>query len=527
MDGWPGLNGWPSASVAVGLSGPAPSIVNGRASAGPGAVLNWSRHLPSGLALACVLVLAMLAMLRPLDHDESQYVAAAVLTAHGMLPYRDFAYLQTPLQPFAFAPVAAAAGAWTWPALRLVNALLGAIAIGSVYRAGLNAGADARTAAAAAALFGGCDVLLFSAGTARNDALPAACFALAIVGIVRGDTLTRTQAAAIGLTLATSAAVKISYALPAAAYGLYMLQRSSRDAAWVAVGAAPVAIFVAWTCWLSPAGFLFGTVMFPARAPLEFYADRPWKLSVFAKLLDLLKFSALGAALPAAAIVGGDAWRRRRTGPLDLLILAALVAAALPAPTWRQYLLPVLPPLFVGLAIAMRDRPPARRARAALLLFAAAGLAPPVASVAASAAWRKVPLVDAMRQAAAAGRAMDALGLNGPVVTLSPQLLPAARRLPDARFAAGPFYFRSHDLLGPAEERRLHLLSAKRAASALGEAPVALVGGPPSADRREALLERSLQQAFGGTPVAVPGTDLTLLVRPGTIRQERRVGSRR
>ncbi|MEG8053547.1 hypothetical protein QP185_10385 [Sphingomonas aerolata] len=76
-----------------------------------------------------------LALLRPVDHDESQYVAAAVLTAHGLLPYRDFAYLQTPLQPFLLAPIAVLTGAWTWPALRLTNALLGLATVAFVHAA--------------------------------------------------------------------------------------------------------------------------------------------------------------------------------------------------------------------------------------------------------------------------------------------------------------------------------------------------------------------------------------------------------
>ena len=70
---------------------------------------------PSRLWLLLALALAALAMARPIDHDESQYVAAAVLSAHGLMPYRDFAYLQTPLQPLLFAPIASLGGIWAWP----------------------------------------------------------------------------------------------------------------------------------------------------------------------------------------------------------------------------------------------------------------------------------------------------------------------------------------------------------------------------------------------------------------------------
>ena len=59
--------------------------------------------------------MVLLALIRPLKHDESQYVAAAVLTAHGQMLYCDFAYLQTPLQPFLFAPLA-----WLFGAGRVI-----------------------------------------------------------------------------------------------------------------------------------------------------------------------------------------------------------------------------------------------------------------------------------------------------------------------------------------------------------------------------------------------------------------------
>ena len=45
------------------------------------------------------------AAFRPIDHDEGQYVGAVAMMRFG-LPYRDFAYLQTPLQPLLFAPLA-------------------------------------------------------------------------------------------------------------------------------------------------------------------------------------------------------------------------------------------------------------------------------------------------------------------------------------------------------------------------------------------------------------------------------------
>jgi hypothetical protein len=50
------------------------------------------------------LLLGISLLTRPINHDEGQYVGAIALMRSG-LPYRDFAYLQTPLQPLLLAPL--------------------------------------------------------------------------------------------------------------------------------------------------------------------------------------------------------------------------------------------------------------------------------------------------------------------------------------------------------------------------------------------------------------------------------------
>ncbi len=462
------------------------------------------------LALGLAILFVTLALLRPVDHDESQYVAATVLTAHGLLPYRDFAYLQTPLQPYLFAPIALVAGAWTWPALRIVNALLGAATIACSHTAARTLGAKTKAALACAALFATCDILLFSIGTARNDALPAALLAAALPLIARAETgrATRHGALLVGLLLASAAAAKISYAFPALAYGLYALANRRHRPAAILLGTLPVIVFVAWSYTTSPAGFVFGTLTFPARGPAEYYASRPWKMSLPAKAIDTLKFLALGAALPALALVARDAWQRRKVGLFDALILAGLIAALLPFPTWRQYLLPALPALFVRLSLITC---PSRPWRIALMVFGAAGLAP---SIAALASPDGLSLAQALREGRAVGRILDRYGLQGPIATLSPQMLAAANRLPDAVFATGPFYFRSSRLLDPGQERALHLTS--RARAHLTGAPV-LTGGEAAETSGDAGLDHALATLAirsGYRSVAVPGTRFTLYVPP-------------
>lgn len=435
-----------------------------------------------------VLLLVVLAWARPLNHDESQYVAAALLVADGHLPYRDFAYLQTPLQPLLLAPLAALADEWAWPALRLANALLGAAMLLCVFAAARRAGAASGPALAAAALFASCDIFLFSVGTARNDALPAALFAAALIPIARAEagSASRGTAALAGLLLAAAAAAKVSYALPAGAYGLYVLADRRHRPLWVAAGAAPAVLGVAVAAWFDPAAFWFSTVTFPALAPEEYYAatGRGWRTGLGARIFDTVKFLALGPALLAIPIALRGRWREGRA--FDVLLAATVLASVLPAPTWRQYLLPMLPVLFLRLAVMLTRRAPDRRLRLALAAFAAIGFVPTIVALASG----RPAMPTAIRAADAVDSRLDRIGIGDGVVTLAPELL--AGRSPDPRFAAGPFYFRSRALLGLRDEQAFELVSHRRM-TLMGRPPALLTGAEAwtSGDPRlDAILDR-------------------------------------
>lgn len=394
-------------------------------------------RLPSPPALLAVvtIVLVALAWMRPIDHDESQYVASAVLSAHGLLPYRDYAYLQTPLQPLLFAPLAWTLGDWVYPGLRIVNALVGAATVGFTYAAARRMGARVEIALAVAALLACCDAFLFSVGVARNDALPAAMLAAAL-WLALAERRTWWSAALTGLLLAGAAAAKVSYAIPALTFGMFALFRREHRPLWVIVGALPIVALLGWMMALDPFGFLFGVVEFPGRAPAQYYeaSDRAWKLTFGTKAFDLLKFLALGPALLALAM---SRVRRAPPGLVGWMVAAGAVAALLPTPTWRQYLLPMLPPLFIWLAASWQARPPGRLMRVAFVVFACAGLAPSIEALAKG---------GGMREAVAETAALRRVAVAGPVATLSPQFLPASMTI-DPRFATGPFYFRSQGLI--------------------------------------------------------------------------------
>ena len=264
---------------------------------------------------------------------------------------------------------------------------------------------------------------------------------------------------------------------------------------------------------------------FPARAPDEYYRaiGKAWKLGVGMKLLDLLKFLALGPALLCLALASRFRWRAKGGRAIDWMLWAGLIAALLPAPTWRQYLLPMLPPLFVRLAIGWQSVWPGRQARMALVVFACAGLAPSIEAVVR--ALPGVPMIAAMRQGAAIRAAMDGAmdgaGVTGRVATLSPQFLPATGRLPDARFATGPFYFRSHGLLDANGEQAVRVIGKDTLGIHFRDPPAAiLIGGEGTWTSGDPGLDRVLAgwaERNGWRAIPVTGGRFTVFVpRTGT-----------
>jgi hypothetical protein len=477
------------------------------------------RHPRSWALLGLALLLVLLALARPLDHDESQYVAAAELARHGLV-YRDFAYLQTPLQALLFAPLTAMFGVWAFPGLRLANALLGAASVALVYAASRAAGADRRAAYIAAGLFACCDIVLFSAAVARNDMLPACLLSAALwlmVRQARGSTGGRATAAAIGFLLSAATAAKLSYAAPALAYGgLALVDRRHRPG-WLILGALPPALLVLATWQAAPDAFVFDVLRFPTAAPEQFYAaGRAWKLDLWARALDIVKFLALGPALLAIGAVLRDRRHDRLAVMLDVMIVAGLIAAILPAPTWRQYLLVMLPPLFVRVSGLQALKRPSRRLRIAAAIFVIAGLAPSLVTLG-TATLTGWPLLAAIKDGRALRVAMDREQVAGPIATLSPQFVPATGRPIDPRFATGPFFFRSAGLLSAADERRFGLVSRANVAAQLSAHPPAaiLTGGEGPWTSGDAGLDAALAEAAraqGWQAVPVPGTRFLLYV---------------
>lgn len=220
-------------------------------------------------------IFAASALLTQINHDESQYVAASWL-ARSSLPYRDFAYLQTPLQPLLFAPLAWLAEERLLLVERLVNAALMTAGVWFAWQAMRAASITRRSATTATLAMISTAPLIYVASVARNDALPFACCAAALWQMLSPPSRLRTML--IGLLLGAAAATKISYALPATAVlGLAIAGpediRRRLPLRPLVTGFAPSLMLVAWLAMLAPGAFLFEVFRYAVDAPRQWYVE--------------------------------------------------------------------------------------------------------------------------------------------------------------------------------------------------------------------------------------------------------------
>lgn len=437
------------------------------------------------LAFAAVLAWLLAgALVRPLSPDEGQYLAAARFASQGLLPYADFAYLQTPLQPLLFAPLDWLFAGHGFLATRLANALLGFAAVVLVHATARRLGASPRAALAGALLVPACHPFLW-AGVGRNDMLPAALLTLGLW--LWSASADRWRLLAAGAALSLAAAAKISYALPAAAIAAMLLARPAvgarRAGMWVVLGMALGSVPAAVLALADLRAFLFEAIVFPARAPLLWYREigEGHRLGAY-RFGDLLLASARGPALVAALLVLADLVRRRRprspdvgAGVLTAAALAGLVSALLNRPFHPPYLIPALPPLFVLFALALdRMNRPALAWRLALGVSVAIGLAKGVINIARAVDGGAPAALAVGSTSRELGRALADAQVRGPIATLHGEHIVDSGHAIDRRFAAGPFLFRTRGLL-TAEEAREWRIVTRETPIGRAEAPGAFV----------------------------------------------------
>lgn len=442
------------------------------------------------VSVALLGLLVVVALTTPINHDENQYIGAAMLAVDGR-PFIDFLYLQTPLQPLLAAPVVA----W-WPgsdflALRIAGALLAFAALAATYGAARLLGATERDARIAALLMASCHAFLFAAGLVRNDILPVALLAgamAAAIAALRGAWTGQIGWPLAGLLLGAAISTKVSYAFPAAATVAvlcWQLARGTRRdwlglaalGAGLAVGLMPT--LIAWIA--APGPFVYGVYDYARTAPFDWYAANGlgWKLTWWGKLFDCSKAIVAGPILPALLVWGtairvGTGRRDPAIALLDTLIVAGLIAAWLPTPTWRQYFVPLLPPLFARISIALPYF--SRRWKAGFAIAALIGLAPHLINLG-SVVKTGSPVSNTEREARWIGRIL-ASAPCGAIATLSPYLVLDSGRPLDRRFANGVFFYRTGDRLPAATVRAFNAITPATLTAELdAEPPAALITG--------------------------------------------------
>jgi len=454
------------------------------------------------LLFALTLALVALALAMPVNHDEDQYLAATVLAAHWR-PFTDFLYLQTPLQPLITAPLAQIFPGHSFLVLRLASAALGAATLAVAYASQRRLGVSRANASLATVLMASCYTFQFSNAVFRNDALPTLLLTMGMFAAFAGLSAGRRGLLswlACGLCLAASVSAKISFAVPLAAAGLFLLidfaRATDRRAPALrilafGVGALAGLLPTALAFLAAPEQFIYGVFGYFAHAPEIWYRSNGLGIlmGLGGKLVGSAANLAIGPALAALAIAAAASVRDWRTAVLrsrpellflDMMIVGGLIAALLPTPTYRQYFMPLLPPLFIRLAFelprlraAMTTKP--TLAAAALSLGLTIGLGHFVYVVGGAALTQRWTVSRVTEEAHWIGDRLRAAGARGRVATLSPDVALDSGYPLDRRFATGVFVYRTGDDLDPATVRRLNVLSPSTLAASLDRAPPAAI----------------------------------------------------
>ena len=313
--------------------------------------------------------------------------------------------------------------------------------------------------------------------------------------------------------LGLAAGTKISYMAPALAFAAFPvwafllkaapLREAVARSTSIGLGLVLALLPLIWFRDIAPLAFDYGNFGYHAKAPLAWYAANGLedRLTLLAKVRDVLLTLVRGPAMFALAIYGWlrlNSFRNRNVQPpflilIDVLVLAGLAATIAPTPTWRQYAMPLLPPLFIGLGLVWQDAGKKQSktpqiAKAAMLIAAIVGLGQPVFQL-----WQGTlgsdvsPLTISKEGAYLAKEARNA-GLDGESVSLSPEVVLASGLPLDPTFATGPFAYRTGSMIAPADRQTMKMTSVETIEAYLEQTrPDTIVTGYENFDHVDAL----------------------------------------
>ncbi|SCW37273.1 hypothetical protein SAMN02927924_00258 [Sphingobium faniae] len=452
--------------------------------------------------LACLVValfLALASLAAAFNHDEDQYYGASYAMLHGAL-YRDFIFLQTPLNAWLGYGVMLLSPDNSLWLLRIVQGLIGAATFAIVLFTCNRLTRSFRIALFSAGSMLGCYSFLFATTVFRNDMLPC-LFATAAIGLL----VLRAQDGAArldrvlpvaGALLALAASAKVNYLLLcfapaawiAAAPGIAFAARTRRLALFLAgglVGALPTFFYLA----LNPAQFMWQVVEFALAAPPDWYRSvgDVDSITMTGKVKDIFLILVQGPTLLALAMIvfdrlrpaeDTDAAAARSALLLDFVILFGLIAAIAPTPAWRQYFVSFLPALAMRLAIALDHRSP-RQVRVGLLglaLFACAGLTAWTIKTAKILRHPENSIVTRWKESRWIGAHLpQGTTAENAVVALSPHLIVDSGALIHPRFVSGVFVYRWSNTDRQKEIYDMGGISAKSVTGWLSKRPPAAI----------------------------------------------------
>ncbi|MFV3131071.1 hypothetical protein [Niveispirillum sp. KHB5.9] len=466
--------------------------------------------------LALVLLLAAFAVGRGYNHDEEQFVAAAVLAMDGV-PYRDFVYLQPP------AYLALLSGLYRLLGLdggyflagRLLNLGFTLLALAALWWQARACTDDRRVAVAVTLLFSASTAVQPAIDSMRNDMAPCALALWAAVLVMGERDRRRVRhgvVALAGLLLAGAVGMKLSYGFAPLVMGLWLLwRRVGMLPGFVAGGVLGALCLLPWPL-MGWAGFVEGVFTYHRITPALWHEEAG--LSAYFGLEYLAEF--LNRRVFTDAVLAGLLFlatatflAHRRVGLSGLLMLGALAFGLLPRPPYIQYFMPFAAFTLLALPAAWVAMENAGSVRGALLAAVMLlGTLPGTLVMLANAPRLVQPGKWMLARVAAAGEAIRdevrAAGLDGPVATLSPIPVLEAGLAIYPELSAGPFFYRTADRLTPERLRGLNAVGRR-------DLPGLLAARPPAAillGREDTVLEQPLldyAQAHGFVERPVPG----------------------
>jgi hypothetical protein len=423
------------------------------------------------------------------SHNEEMYIAAGALIADGLVPYRDFAYLQTPYLAWLYGAVFRLLPEPGWYLLAAKSVSLAAYAISLilVFQI-LRVLTHSQTGALViTAVFATHPLILTTTAEASNYAAPLAL----VLGAFRACLAERRRWAVAGVLMGAAIGTKLTFAPLLAPLLVAACRERPRSGlvfgAGLALGLVPLAAHL--TAGLDVVAFNnVGYHVMQAQWRIE-HAVGP-TLTLVTKLrlaasVVVHQPSTLCVllALAAGLVVARPLWRSPQVVAGIGLVTMSIVAALVPTPVFPQYF--ALPAALGILALGLVWQGPLKRAEPRALMTLTSLALASVLSIT-PVVWRTLPVLTerhgwtslGMRDAGReVRRAIDAHGgLTGrPVATLSP-IMALENGLPIYReLATGSFAYWPGDVLTDEERRRYVTTSPGTIGALLASRPPAAV----------------------------------------------------